>query len=147
MKRTSAARCGSVPSSRARLSTSVREAPGVPSAPKATLWNSRTGSVRPLRVLRSRSSTSVLTSPGAAAQRGQQRRAVAGDDVGELEAAGADLGEILIEPIGERGVEIDDVALGIDGEEAGRRVIEIVDGVLQLLKDVLLPLALAGHVG
>ena len=66
MKRTSAARCGSEPSSRARLSTSVREAPAVPSAPKATLWNSRTGSGLPARVLRSRSSTSVLTSPGAA---------------------------------------------------------------------------------
>ena len=37
MKRISAARCGSVPSSRARLRTSVREAPGVPSAPKASL--------------------------------------------------------------------------------------------------------------
>jgi hypothetical protein len=45
------------------------------------------------------------------------------------------------------GVEIADVAVGIDGEEAGRRVIEIVDGVLQLLEDVLLALAVARHVG
>ena len=67
MKRTSAARCGSAASPRARLSTSVREAPGVPSAPNATLWNSRTGTERPPRVLKSRSSTSVFTSPGAAA--------------------------------------------------------------------------------
>ena len=37
MKRTSAARAESLPSSLARLSTSVREAPGVPSAPNATL--------------------------------------------------------------------------------------------------------------
>ena len=110
MKRTSAARCGSVPSSRARLSTSVREAPGVPSAPKASLWKRRTGSVRPLRVLRSRSSTSVFTLARRAAQRRQQRRAIAGDEVGKLEAARADLGQILIEPIGERRVEIDDVA-------------------------------------
>ena len=66
MKRTSAARCGSVASPRARLSTSVREAPGAPSAPNATLWNSRTGTERPPRVLKSRSSTSVFTSPGAA---------------------------------------------------------------------------------
>ena len=64
MKRTSAARCGSVRSSRARLSTSVREAPGAPSAPNATLWNSRTGTVRPPRVLKSMSITSVFTSPG-----------------------------------------------------------------------------------
>ena len=66
MKRTSASRCGSEPWSRARLSTSVREAPGAPSAPNATLWNSRTGSVRPPRVLRSMSKISVLTSPGGA---------------------------------------------------------------------------------
>ena len=79
-------------------------------------------------------------------QRRQQGGAVAGNKVGELEAAGADLGKVLVEPIGERGVEIDDVALGIDGKEAGRRVIEIVDGVLQFLKDILLPLALAGDV-
>jgi hypothetical protein len=37
MKRTSAVRCGSSVSPRARLSTSVREAPGTPSAPNATL--------------------------------------------------------------------------------------------------------------
>ena len=37
--------------------------------------------------------------------------------------------------------------LRIDREEAGRRVIEIVDGVLQFLEDVLLALAVARHVG
>ena len=37
--------------------------------------------------------------------------------------------------------------MGIDREEAGRRMIEIIDGVLQLLKDVLLALELAGDVG
>ena len=79
-------------------------------------------------------------------QRGQQRRAVAGDEVDKLEAAGADLRQILIEPIGKRSVEIDHVTLGIDREKSGRRVIEIVDGVLQFLKDVLLPLTLAGDV-
>ena len=46
-------------------------------------------------------------------KRGEQRRAFAGHDVVELEAAGADLGEIVIEPVGERGVEIDDVAVGL----------------------------------
>ena len=84
---------------------------------------------------------------GCGAQRGQQRRAVAGDEVGQFEAAGADLGEVLVEPVGERGVEVDDVAFAIDGKEPGRRVIEIVDRVLQFLKDILLPLALAGDVG
>ncbi len=66
MKRTSAARWASSPASRARLSTNVRDAPGTPSAPKAILWNRRTGTGLPVRVLRSRSSTSVFTSPGAA---------------------------------------------------------------------------------
>ena len=53
----------------------------------------------------------------------------------------------MVEPRRERGVEIADVAIAIDGEEAGRRVIEIVDGVLQFLEDVLLALAVARHVG
>ena len=66
MKRTSAERAGSAALPCARLRTSVRDAPGVPSAPNATLWNRRTGSVRPERVLKSRSITSVFTSPGAA---------------------------------------------------------------------------------
>ena len=84
---------------------------------------------------------------GRRGERGEQRGAVAGDDVGELQPAGADLGEIVVEPGGERGVEVADVAVAIDREEAGRRVIEIVDGVLQLLEDVLLALAVARHVG
>jgi hypothetical protein len=121
MKRTSAARCGSVPSSCARLSTSVRDGPGAPSAPNAT---SRHGG-----------------------QRGEQRGALAGDDVVELETAGADLGEIVVEPVGERGVEVANVAIALGGEETGRRVIEIVDGVLQFLEHVLVALELARDVG
>ncbi len=79
--------------------------------------------------------------------RGEQRGALAGNDVGKLEAAGADLGEIVVEPGRERGIDIDEIARGVDGEEAGRRVIEIVDGVLQFLEDVFLALAVARHVG
>src|SRR5262249_654083 len=37
-------------------------------------------------------------------------------------------------------------ALGIDREKAGRRVIEVVNRVLQLLEHTLLALAVAGHV-
>ncbi len=84
---------------------------------------------------------------GRGIERGEQRRALAGDDIGQLERAGADLGEIVIEPGGQRGVEINNVATGIDREEAGRRMIEIVDGVLQLLEHVFLALAVARHVG
>ena len=79
--------------------------------------------------------------------RGQQRRAVAGHDVGQLQAARADLGEIVIQPVRQRGVDIDEVAGGIDREEAARRMIEIFDRMLQFLKHVLLPFAVAGDVG
>ena len=53
----------------------------------------------------------------------------------------------MIEPVGKRGVEIDHVALRIHGEKARRRVIQIIDGVLQFLKDVFLTFALAGDIG
>ena len=79
--------------------------------------------------------------------RGQQRGAVARDDVGQLQSAIADLGEIVVEPVRQRGVDIDEVAGGIDREEAARRVIEIFDGVLQLLEHVLLALAVPRNVG
>ena len=73
-------------------------------------------------------------------QRGKQRRTIAGDYLADFEPAGADLGEIMIEPIGERGIEIDDFALVVDRKKSSGRVIEIVDGVLQFLKHVLLAL-------
>jgi len=77
----------------------------------------------------------------------QQRGPVAGHDVGQLQPARADFGKIVIEPVGQRGVDIDQVAGGIDREEPARRMIEIFDGVLQFLEYVLLPLAVAGDVG
>ncbi len=80
-------------------------------------------------------------------ERGEERRALAREDIVELETAGADLREIMVEPIGERGVEIDDVAVGLGRKEARRRVVEIVDRVLQLLKHILMALELARHVG
>ena len=90
---------------------------------------------------------SVFTSPGRAEQGREQGRAVAGQNVGEPQPAGAHVREIVIEPGRERCVDVADVAIGIDREEARRRVIEIVDGVLQFLEDVFLALAIAGHVG
>ena len=80
-------------------------------------------------------------------QRRQQRCAVARHDVAELEAARADLGEVMAEPIGQRGVDIDQIARRIDREEPGRRVVEIFDGVLQFLEHVFLALAIARDVG
>ena len=78
---------------------------------------------------------------------GQQRSAVAGDDVGEFQPAGADFREVMVEPIGQRRIDIGDLAGGIDREEAARRVIEIFDGVLQFLEHVFLALAVAGDIG
>src|SRR5579872_4617219 len=83
---------------------------------------------------------------GRSAQRCQQRSAIARDEVSKLEAARADLSEILIKPVRERGVEINDVAADVGGEEAGWGMIEVIDGALQLLKNVFLPLAVARDV-
>ena len=69
------------------------------------------------------------------------------DDVADVRRARLELGEVDADPFGERGVQIADAPVGLEREEAGRRVVEIVDGVLQLLKNVLLVLALARDVG
>src|SRR3954469_10064894 len=84
--------------------------------------------------------------PGRRGKRGDQRRALTGDNVVELQFARANLCQILIKPFGQRGVEIGDVALRIDREEASGRMVEIVDGVLQLLEGIFLALELAGYV-
>ena len=83
---------------------------------------------------------------GRGRQRGDERTALPGDDVAEFQTAGAHLRQILLQPFGKRRVEIGDAAGSIDRKESGRRVIEIVDGVLQFLEDVFLPLELAGDV-
>ena len=73
----------------------------------------------------------------------EERDAVAAHDIGERQRARLEAGEVDAEPFGERRVEIDDAPVRLGREEAGRRVVEIVDGVLQLLEDGLLlrPLA------
>ena len=83
---------------------------------------------------------------GMAGDDAEQRRAVGGDDVGEFELAGGELGDVVVEPVGERRVHVDDRAVRIGGEEAGRRMVEIVDRVLQVLEEALVALALAGDV-
>ena len=147
-KRTSAARKSSPASSPgARLSTSVREAPGSPALEKATRCSSRTGRNWPWRRLRSTSNRSVVTSPGRPETTLSSAAPSAGDDVGELELAGGELGDVVVEPVGQRRVDIDDRAVRLGGEEAGRRMVEIVDRVLQVLEEVLVALALARDVG
>ena len=82
---------------------------------------------------------------GAAAGPRDECSAVLGHDLGELEMASSDIGEVEAEPLGERGIEIVDSAVAVGGEEAGGRVVEIGDGLLHLLEASLLPLAVRGH--
>jgi hypothetical protein len=63
-----------------------------------------------------------------------------------MQSTGADFGEIVVEPRRQGGVEIDDVAIRIDREEAGGSMVEIVDGVLQLLEDIFLAFAIPRYV-
>ena len=87
MKRTSAARCGSVPSSRRAIEHQRARRPGRAVGAERDLVE------QPRRNGASRSGleidveTSVFTSPGAAGERRQQRRALAGDDVVEFQSA------------------------------------------------------------
>ena len=77
----------------------------------------------------------------------EQRRAGPCHELRQLHPAGADLREIVVEPAGERGVHECDHAALVGGEEAGGGVIQEIDDVLELLKDILVPLALARDVG
>ena len=73
----------------------------------------------------------------------EQRRAVGGDDVGKRHLARRELGDVVVEPIGERRVHVGDGAVGLGREEPGRRMVEIVDGVLQVLEEGLVAVAVA----
>src|SRR5262249_60782917 len=83
---------------------------------------------------------------GRCGRRGHQRGAVAGEDLAELEPARSALRQIVVEPIGERCVEINNVTILVDGEKTRRRVIEIIDRMLQFLENILLTLALARYI-
>src|SRR5262249_18769060 len=65
--------------------------------------------------------------PGRRTNCCQQRGAFARNDIAELQRAGADLGEIVIKPRRERGIEIDNVPSRIDRKKTGGRVIEVVN--------------------
>ena len=76
----------------------------------------------------------------------QQHGGIAGHDIAQAQRAVHRLGQIEAEPPRQRRVHILDLAALVGGEEARRRVIKIVDGVLQLLEDIFLALALQRHV-
>ena len=60
--------------------------------------------------------------------------------------AGADLREVVVEPGGQRRVDVADLPLRIDREETDRRVIEEIDCVAQLDEEVFLPYTVARHI-
>jgi hypothetical protein len=71
---------------------------------------------------------------------GHQSGAIASDDIGQALTARADLGQIIIQPARQGGVHVVDSAISVDREEAGRRVIEEIYGVLEFLKDKISPI-------
>ena len=103
--------------------------------------------VLPPRMRRSMSNTSVLTSPGTATIEVSSDAPSPDTMSVSFRPPDADFGQVVIEPVRQRRVDVDDVAGRIDREEAARRVIEIFDRVLQFLEHVLLALAVAGDVG
>ena len=103
----------------------------------------RTGSTRPWRGLRSTSNCCGSHFARTAGHHGEHGAAVAGDDVIDLEPADAELCEIVVEPPGEGGVHMRDRAVGLGGEEPGGRVVEIVDRVLKVLEEGLVPVVVA----
>ena len=84
---------------------------------------------------------------GWAPARGHQSQAIRRHHVRRGQAARADLGKVVVEPARQRGVHVHDRTSRIDRQEAGGGMVEVVDCVLKLLEDVLLPLALVRHVG
>ncbi|ODA68899.1 hypothetical protein A7A08_00733 [Methyloligella halotolerans] len=79
-----------------------------------------------------------------AAGAGQKGCPVPGHDVLELQLIRGGIGQIDAEPLGKGGVEIFDIALRIGGEETGWRVIQIGDGLLNLLEALFLVLTFVG---
>ena len=78
--------------------------------------------------------------------RTDERHAVAGDDFGQRRGARREAREIDAQPFGERRVDVGDAALLVGGEESGRRVVEMVDRLLQVEEEALLLGALPGDV-
>ena len=143
------AHLGDAPGLRSRPSrmsrTSVRDAPTVPSG--ADRHAMEEPDRQPRAVGAHEVDVERLRLAASRACRLDDRQALDGDDVADMRGAGLELGEVDADPLGERCIQIADAPVRLEREEAGRRVVEVVDRVLQLLKNVLLVLALAGDVG
>ncbi len=76
-----------------------------------------------------------------------QRHTLAGDDVRHSHRTGRKLRKIDAEPFGQGGVQINNLTLATCGKETGRRVVEIIDGVLQFAEEAFLIFPLRRDIG
>ena len=76
--------------------------------------------------------------PRIGPDRADQRHAVAGDDLGERRVARRKARQVDAEPLGERRVDIGDAAFRVGRKEAGRRMVEMVDRLLQIEEEAFL---------
>src|SRR5690606_20712546 len=71
----------------------------------------------------------------------------AGHNIVERQRSRRELGQVDAEPFGEGRIEIDNPARRISRKEASRRMIEMIDRLLQFLKEALLLGTLVGNIG
>ena len=148
VKRISEARSSAEASSPCvRLSTMVRRRAGAPVAGRRDAVHEAhrqrlAGDRREVEV-----DDGVARRAGIGLDRADQRHAVAGDDFRQRGGARREAREVDAEPFGKRRVDIGDAALLVGGEEAGRRMVEMVDRLLQVEEEALLLGALARDVG
>ena len=107
----------------------------------------RTGSASPVIVARSRSMTALRVVPGSALTERTSAMPSPATISRKRDRAGREAGQIDAQPLGKRGVDVGDAAFLVGGEEAGRRVVEVVDRLLQIEEEALLLGALLRNVG
>ena len=105
----------------------MRLGPGAPSRVALTRCMKRTGSASPVVVARSRSMTVSRVAPGSALTERISAMPSPAMISGKGGIAGREARKIDAQPFGEGGVDVGDAAFLVGGEEAGRRVVEMVD--------------------
>jgi hypothetical protein len=121
--------------------------PGAPSRLAVTRCMKRTGSASPVTVARSRSMTALRVVPGSALT----ERTSAMPSPATISASVIEPGENEARSMPSHSASvalmIGDAAFGIGGEEAGRRMVEMVDRLLQVEEEAFLLGPLARNVG
>ena len=112
-----------------------------------TRCSKRTGSAWPVDHCKIEIDDGVAGRAGIGLHGTDQRHAVARDDLAERQVAGRETCQIDAQPFCQRGVDVGDAAFRIGGEKAGRRVVEMVDRLLQIEEKPLLFGPLSRNVG